>query len=70
MSDTSQGLKEFFTLDHRRLDGKWAEVEAAVQARDVDAEKSSWRSFQRELLRHLRMEEEVMFPAFPTGIQW
>ena len=64
MSDTSQGLKEFFTLDHRRLDDKWAEVEAAVQARDVDAEKSSWRSFQRELLRHLRMEEEVLFPAF------
>ncbi len=64
MSDTSQGLKEFFTLDHRRCDGKWAEVEAAAQAGDVDAEKESWRAFQGELLRHLRMEEEVMFPAF------
>ena len=64
MSDANQSLKEFFTLDHRHLDDKWAEVEAAAQARDVDAEKESWRVFQGELLRHLRMEEEVMFPAF------
>ena len=64
MSDTNQSLREFFTLDHRHLDDKWAEVEAAAQAGDVDAEKESWRAFQGELLRHLRMEEEVMFPAF------
>ena len=64
MSKTSQGLKEFFTLSHRRCDGKWAEVEVAAQSGDVEAEKESWRAFQGELLRHLRMEEEVMFPAF------
>jgi hemerythrin-like domain-containing protein len=64
MSDTSQGLKEFFTLDHRRCDEMWAEVEAAAQAGDVEAKKESWRTFQGEMLRHLRMEEEVMFPAF------
>jgi iron-sulfur cluster repair protein YtfE (RIC family) len=64
MSETSQSLREFFTLDHRRIDDKWAEVETAAQAGDVDAEKESWSAFQGELLRHLRMEEEVMFPAF------
>ena len=64
MSDTDQSLTEFFTRGHRQCDGKWAEVEAAAQAGDVDAEKESWRAFQGELLRHLRMEEEVMFPAF------
>ena len=64
MSDTSPSLKEFFTLDHRRCDEKWAEVEAAAQAGDVELEKENWLSFQGEMLRHLRMEEEVMFPAF------
>ncbi len=64
MSDTNQGLKEFFTLDHRRIDDTWAEVESAAQSGDMEAEKEKWRSFQSELLRHLRMEEEVMFPAF------
>ena len=64
MPDASQGLKEFFTSDHRRCDQKWAEVEAAAQVGDVDVEKAKWRTFQDEILRHLRMEEEVMFPAF------
>ncbi len=64
MSDTNQGLKEFFTLDHRRIDDTWAEVESAAQSGDVEVEKEKWRSFQSALLRHLRMEEEVMFPAF------
>ena len=64
MSDTSLSLKEFFALDHRRCDEKWAEVEAAAQAGDVELEKEKWRTFQSQMLRHLRMEEEVMFPAF------
>ncbi len=64
MSDTNLSLKEFFTLDHRRCDEKWAEVEAAAQVGDVELEKENWRAFQGEMLRHLRMEEEVMFPAF------
>jgi iron-sulfur cluster repair protein YtfE (RIC family) len=64
MSDSNLSLREFFALDHRRCDEKWAEVEAAALAGDVELEKEKWRTFQREMLRHLRMEEEVMFPAF------
>ena len=64
MSKTSQSLQEFFTLDHRKCDGKWAEVETAAETGDADAVKASWRRFQGELLKHLRMEEEVLFPAF------
>ncbi len=64
MPDSSPSLKDFFTLDHRHIDDKWAGVEAAAQAGDVETEKQNWRAFQGELLRHLRMEEEVMFPAF------
>ena len=64
MSDSSQSLVEFFTLDHRRCDGGWAEVETTAEAGDADAVNESWRSFQSGLLKHLRMEEEVLFPAF------
>jgi iron-sulfur cluster repair protein YtfE (RIC family) len=64
MSDASLSLKEFFTRDHRRCDERWAEVEAAAQAGDVKIVNESWRRFQGEMLQHLRMEEEVMFPAF------
>ncbi len=64
MSETDQSLKEFFTLDHRKCDGKWAEVETAAEAGAADAVAESWCAFQSQLLKHLRMEEEVMFPAF------
>jgi hemerythrin-like domain-containing protein len=64
MPDSSQGLAEFFTLDHRRCDSRWVEVEAAAEAGDADAVKESWRTFQNGLSKHLRMEEEVLFPAF------
>jgi hemerythrin-like domain-containing protein len=64
MANTSHSLKEFFTLDHRRCDGRWAEVEAAAQAGDVKTQQQKWLDFQSEMLRHLRMEEEVLFPAF------
>jgi len=60
MPEPSQGLKEFFTIDHRRCDELWAEVEAAA----AEALAERWHSFQGETLRHLRMEEEVLFPAF------
>jgi hemerythrin-like domain-containing protein len=64
MANTPQSLKEFFTLEHRSCDGRWAEVEAAAQAGDVKTQQQRWLDFRSEMLRHLRMEEEVMFPAF------
>jgi len=64
MSESSQGLAEFFTLDHRRCDSSWVEVEAAAEAGDAGAVQESWRGFQSGLLKHLQMEEDVLFPAF------
>lgn len=64
MPDSSQGLAEFFTLDHRRCDSNWVEVEAAAETGDAEAVKERWCTFQSGLLKHLQMEEEVLFPAF------
>jgi iron-sulfur cluster repair protein YtfE (RIC family) len=55
------GLVAFFTEDHRACDRVWAEVEAAEDdAGAVDA----YRRFDAALRRHLKWEEDVLFPAF------
>ena len=64
MSNASHSLVEFFTLGHRQCDGMWAAVATAAEAGAADAVAESWGAFQSELLKHLRMEEEVLFPAF------
>jgi iron-sulfur cluster repair protein YtfE (RIC family) len=67
MSDTSHGLVEFFTLKHRQCDGRWADVVTAADAGAADAVAESWGAFRSELLVHLKMEEEVLFPAFEVA---
>jgi iron-sulfur cluster repair protein YtfE (RIC family) len=64
MSEASESLKEFFTLGHRKIDDRWAEVESAAQAGTPSSVTACWEGFRDELLKHLRMEEEVLFPAF------
>jgi len=55
-------LTTFFTDDHRRCDLLWADVEATAD-RGGDLSEALER-FGDALLRHLAMEEEVLFPAF------
>ena len=51
----------FFTEDHHACDALWAEVEAAAgSAIFADA----FARFKAALVRHLAMEEEVLFPWF------
>ncbi len=62
MSESSPNA--FFTKDHRDCDSVWSEVEAAADAGDEGAARDAWTRFSEALQRHLRMEEEVLFPAF------
>jgi iron-sulfur cluster repair protein YtfE (RIC family) len=64
MSEATESLREYFTLDHRRCDHVWAEVEAAAEAGADEDISTVWQRFAGELRRHLRMEEEILFPAF------
>jgi iron-sulfur cluster repair protein YtfE (RIC family) len=64
MSEDTSSLRQYFTQDHRHCDGIWAEVEAAVEAGSDEAIKGVWQRFDAELRSHLRMEEEILFPAF------
>jgi hemerythrin-like domain-containing protein len=60
-------LVDYFKSDHRACDGGWAEVEAAAEAGDAAAMAAYWQRFQNALLRHLAMEEQLMFPAFEAA---
>jgi hemerythrin-like domain-containing protein len=64
---TAASLVDYFTSHHRACDGGWAEVEAAAEAGDAAAMAAYWQRFRNALLRHLAMEEQLMFPAFEAA---
>lgn len=67
MSEGTSSLRQYFTLDHRHCDGIWAEVEAAIESGSDEAAKVVWQRFDEALRLHLRIEEEILFPAFENA---
>lgn len=67
MAKTSDGLITFFTDDHRECDDAWAALESAVSGGDQAKAATLWPEFSRRLTHHLKMEEEVLFPAFEAA---
>jgi hemerythrin-like domain-containing protein len=64
MSESDSSLKEYFTGEHRRCDELWAEIEAGAESEGGQDVATRFERFAAALGRHLRMEEEVLFPAF------
>jgi len=64
---SAASLVDYFTSKHRACDGGWADVEAAADAGDTAAMAAHWLRFQNALLRHLAMEEQLLFPAFEAA---
>lgn len=67
MANPSDGLITFFSDDHRECDDLWAVVEAAANVKDESKAKSSFAEFAQRLERHLKLEEEILFPAFEAA---
>lgn len=67
MAKTTDGLITFFSDDHRECDDLWAALEAAASAGDQPRTDTLWPEFSRRLTHHLKMEEEVLFPAFEAA---
>ena len=57
-------IKDFLTGDHRHCDELLTVAESAVDAGDWPDAEQKTRAFLMAMENHLRMEEEVMFPAF------
>jgi len=65
--EIASGLTAFFEQDHRDCEARWADVEELLDAGDIDAARPAWQKFETGMLRHLAMEEEVLFPAFESA---
>ena len=63
-SDIRTGLAAFFEQDHRDCDARWADVEELLDTEDIETARPAWRKYEASMLRHMAMEEDVLFPAF------
>jgi len=59
-------ILDYLGGDHRACDDLFASAEAAVAQKNWGNARSLFDRFQAAMVHHLRMEEEVLFPAFET----
>lgn len=62
-AELETGASAFFRPDHQRCDELWVAVESAASSADRAASARHYQAFEEAMERHLRMEEEVLFPA-------
>lgn len=65
-----ESITRLVAWEHDRLDGLLVEATRQVEAGQLQHAKSLFRPFDEGLRRHIRLEEEVLFPAFEarTGV--
>ena len=70
MQDAKQSVSKFMADDHDRLDAILKEF-LAVKGKDPARAKTLFSSFDRGLRRHIRWEEDILFPPFEerTGMR-
>jgi regulator of cell morphogenesis and NO signaling len=57
-------ITRYLSWDHDRLDGLLGEVTRWVEAGQLAQAKSLFVAFDEGLRRHIRLEEEILFPLF------
>jgi len=67
---TFDTVTDYLSSDHDRLDALLEAVRRFVEKGDWEQAQSMYAEFDRGLDRHIRMEEEILFPLFQarTGI--
>jgi iron-sulfur cluster repair protein YtfE (RIC family) len=59
-------VTRYLAWDHDRLDGLLGEVTQRVERGDLGPAHSVFSAFDQGLRRHIRMEEELLFPLFES----
>jgi uncharacterized protein (DUF2249 family)/hemerythrin superfamily protein len=59
-----RGVAEALSWDHDRLDELELRAFVALGAGDLEQARRWWRAFHHGLNRHIRFEEELLFPVF------
>ncbi|MFQ5442894.1 MAG: DUF2249 domain-containing protein [Thermodesulfobacteriota bacterium] len=69
--ETERTVTDYMQEDHRRLDHIYNDFQEAYKEGRWDAAAAAFREFSLGLRRHIRAEEEILFPAFEekTGMQ-
>lgn len=57
-------IKEYMTQDHRDCDELFSDLENRVAKGEWSEAKQLFTPFYEAMIRHFRLEEEVIFPAF------
>ena len=60
---SQETVTQFFARDHDRLEDLFAQFRG-LKSRDLPAATVVFRRFQRGLLKHLGLEDEIMFPMY------
>lgn len=63
-ADPNRTVTEYFETDHRRLDAIYDRFQDAVREGRWDEAASGIREFILGLTRHIKAEEEILFPVF------
>ena len=64
---TMQTVTEYLMQDHRRLDGLMGSCRDRVQAQDMKQAGEIFAEFRAGLMRHIKIEEGLLFPEFETA---
>lgn len=64
MEHAMSSISEYMQHHHRDCDELFARAEASAADKDWSSSAEQWSDFTRQMDQHLRMEEEVLFPAF------
>ena len=59
-----ESVTAYLGWDHDRLDEELCSVSSAVESGDFAEAAARYESFELGLLRHVRIEEELLFPVF------
>ena len=57
-------ITEYFETDHRRLDTIYDRFQGEFRAGEWEAAEADFREFRLGLKRHIKAEEEILFPTF------
>ncbi len=57
-------ISQFMQQNHRHCDDLFTRAEASVADSEWGNAVAQWDNFSTDLIKHLAMEEQVLFPAF------
>lgn len=63
----SDSAMEYMQSDHRRLDAIMCQCKELVSSGDLRGAADQFERFREGLMRHIKIEEGLLFPAFETA---